>query len=75
LLGHPSALGNIKLIVCLDELTEELRMQAQKHNVEIVRFAEVEKEGKNSRLPPNPPGEDTLATICYTSGVTGILAV
>jgi long-subunit acyl-CoA synthetase (AMP-forming) len=71
-LSHPEALKNIKLIISLDIITDELRNETKKHKVEIAHFTDIENEGKNSRKPTNPPSKDTIATICYTSGVTGI---
>lgn len=56
----------------MDEISEENRNLAKKLNVEVCHFSDIEKEGKNSRQPVIPPNEDTLATICYTSGVTGM---
>ena len=49
----------------------ELKLGDNK-NVKILDFLEFENQGKNNRQEFNPPNSEDIATICYTSGTTGL---
>ncbi|KAI0221629.1 Long-chain-fatty-acid--CoA ligase 5 [Lamellibrachia satsuma] len=61
LLEHKSETPDLKIIVCFEPLTSELRQLAADANVEIITFDDLE---------PSVPSD--LCVICYTSGTTGL---
>jgi long-chain acyl-CoA synthetase len=64
-------LPSIKSIIVMDAIDNEMIAIGNKANVEVVLMSEVERQGAEHPLQPNPPQTDSLATICYTSGTTG----
>jgi long-chain acyl-CoA synthetase len=72
----------LKFIVCLDDLTGEgerpneskvelLQSFAEGYGVGLYTLAQVEKLGRESPRPYNPPIASDIVTINYTSGTTG----
>uniref|UniRef100_A0A061RWH7 Long-chain acyl-CoA synthetase n=1 Tax=Tetraselmis sp. GSL018 TaxID=582737 RepID=A0A061RWH7_9CHLO len=39
---------------------------------ELVEFEQLREEGRKNLQPHSPPGPEDIATICYTSGTTGV---
>ncbi|RHZ89697.1 hypothetical protein Glove_12g40 [Diversispora epigaea] len=75
----------IKVIISMDELDDDapapisstttgkvLKSWAQDKNIVLLDFLEVEKLGQQHPSKHNPPSPNDIATICYTSGTTGI---
>ncbi|PWA01884.1 hypothetical protein BB558_002014 [Smittium angustum] len=69
----PETNSVIKRLVIMDEISDELRTKCNDNNVQVISFTETEKLGAE-----NPSGYttdanlDSLVTICYTSGTTGM---
>ena len=58
-----------------EELTEEFKLNANNLGVKLMGFDELEKMGDSTNvadMADQPPSPDDLATICYTSGTTGV---
>lgn len=61
----------LKNIVCYDEVTEEAKKIADSVGLNVIRFEELIKLGKeHCTMPLNFCGPEDIATICYTSGTT-----
>lgn len=71
LLAEKSQTPNLKLIVVVDEVSEETQKSAKNCDVKILYFHEVEEIGKRNPQDTLPPKPTCLATVCYTSGTTG----
>ncbi|XP_071808946.1 long-chain-fatty-acid--CoA ligase 5-like [Asterias amurensis] len=71
LLDQAASMPGLKQIVIMEEATEEMKMKATSHNIELLQFADVEELGANNRQEKVPPVWETVSTICYTSGTTG----
>lgn len=72
LLQLKPSLPSLKLIVSMDTIDNELKNKANNVGIELISFTDAENEGSNSICEPRPPLPDDLATICYTSGTTGL---
>ncbi|KAL3081980.1 hypothetical protein niasHT_032662 [Heterodera trifolii] len=79
LLERKSACPSLKYIVLMapayDELTESTRDSAAQNGVKLFSFDNFERMGLHDEvasLSDVPPSPDDLATICYTSGTTGV---
>ncbi|CEM19886.1 unnamed protein product [Vitrella brassicaformis CCMP3155] len=62
----------LKIIVAMDEPTDEMKADAQKAGVTLTTWQELIRVGKGQLQPTNPPKADSVNTICYTSGTTGL---
>ncbi|CAB3408257.1 unnamed protein product [Caenorhabditis bovis] len=64
---------SLHTLVVMETISDELKSNAEKHNVRVITFDELEKLGAEAKNMPEliPPKPDDLATICYTSGTTG----
>ncbi|KAJ3321380.1 Long chain acyl-CoA synthetase 7 peroxisomal [Boothiomyces sp. JEL0866] len=65
-------LPTLKTIILMDNKVTDKIKKFKKGSVEIVKLEELESEGSKSvkdRVVTNP---DTIATICFTSGTTGL---
>lgn len=61
------------LIVMEDQILQNDVKNAEEKGIRLMTFAELEKLGHEQiRIELQPPKPDDLATICYTSGTTGI---
>ena len=60
----------LKMVVVMDGVSEALKGGSTR--LEIVSMKDVEAQGAKERVDPVPPTMDTIATICYTSGTTGL---
>lgn len=65
-------LPSLTTIVSMDPVSEELCLRAKNNEVELLSFEELEIEGQKQIHKARPPKSDDIATICYTSGTTGI---
>jgi long-chain acyl-CoA synthetase len=76
---------NLKVIISMDELDDDspvpfggtttgkvLKAWAEDKGIVLLSFSEVEKLGKQYPRKHNPPSPKDLASICYTSGTTGV---
>ncbi|KAI9318190.1 hypothetical protein BX666DRAFT_2026598 [Dichotomocladium elegans] len=69
-----SQLPTIKTVIILDDknLKESDKQAALDAGLEVHTFAEVEKKGSAIKEETELPRPDDIATICYTSGTTGV---
>ncbi|KAI6176239.1 Arachidonate--CoA ligase [Aphelenchoides bicaudatus] len=74
LLKHREACPSLQyLVVMEDSLLGEDVAQAKEQGVQLMTFAELEKIGRaEPRKAHQPPKPDDLATLCFTSGTTGV---
>ncbi|KAJ3088549.1 Long chain acyl-CoA synthetase 7 peroxisomal [Quaeritorhiza haematococci] len=72
LLGIADKLPNLKHIIVMDTPDDDVINRGKEANKEVISMADFEKEGAASPADPVPPKPETLATICYTSGTTGL---
>ncbi|RKP19201.1 acetyl-CoA synthetase-like protein [Rozella allomycis CSF55] len=68
LLSLESKLKYLKTIVCMDD---EFVVEGDT-KIEIIKFSDFMNEGSLSPQEERKPGRDDPATICYTSGTTGL---
>ncbi|XP_077999340.1 long-chain-fatty-acid--CoA ligase 1-like [Glandiceps talaboti] len=71
LLSKASVTPAMKRIIMIDDITDDVRDEANKCGVEIVHFTQIEKLGKENPQDLVPPKPEDVFTICYTSGTTG----
>jgi len=72
-IGYLTEAPHIKTIVKLgSDVTEEEREKAGAHNVSVMTYKDLYAEGEANPAPHNPPQPEDIATICYTSGTTGL---
>ncbi|KAI0700036.1 long-chain-fatty-acid-CoA ligase [Cerioporus squamosus] len=66
----------LKLVVSLEALDDDqkgvLSAWAKSRNLKFMDIAELEELGRANLIPPIPATPDTMATICYTSGTSGV---
>ncbi|KAI0323427.1 acetyl-CoA synthetase-like protein [Cubamyces sp. BRFM 1775] len=76
LLSIAPQLRTLKMIVSLENLEDDQRRvvsaRAKTTNVAFKDITEVEEFGRNNLRDVVPATSDTLATICYTSGTSGV---
>jgi long-chain acyl-CoA synthetase len=65
-------LKNLKLIVVMDKSNDDLNKSAASTGINLIEFTKLEDEGAASVAPQNPTHPDSVATICFTSGTTGL---
>ncbi|KAI8848064.1 hypothetical protein BC829DRAFT_427760 [Chytridium lagenaria] len=65
-------LPHLKHIVVMDIPDEEIIAAGKTAGIEVVSILDVEREGAETPADPILPTSDTIATICYTSGTTGL---
>ena len=63
--------SKLKNIIMMDGISDERKEQAEKLNIKLYSFQEVEENGASKPSFPNPPKASDIATFCYTSGTTG----
>ncbi|KAK6873830.1 Long-chain-fatty-acid--CoA ligase 2, partial [Candida tropicalis] len=71
---YPEALESIILIISMDPLTKSdvgLVQLAEKSNIKLYDFSQVERTGAIFPHETNPPNSETVFTITFTSGTTG----
>jgi long-chain acyl-CoA synthetase len=72
LLKIASKLTALKHIVVMDSLSSELAQLAKSKNVAVHLMSDLENKGSEDPKAPIGITGDTIATICYTSGTTGL---
>ncbi|KAF9899569.1 hypothetical protein BX616_002949 [Lobosporangium transversale] len=72
LLHIKSSLPTLKNIVVMGAIDDALVAEGKELGVQIVVWTDVERNGREKPVPVNPPTADDIATICYTSGTTGV---
>ncbi|KAJ3377928.1 Long chain acyl-CoA synthetase 7 peroxisomal [Lobulomyces angularis] len=65
-------LPTLSHLVIMDTPTEELLNKGKQLNVTIISILDAEKLGEANPVESRPMGSDGIATICYTSGTTGL---
>jgi long-chain acyl-CoA synthetase len=63
---------SIKFIVTMDIASDELKASAEKAGVKIHSIEEVEKLGAENAIEKAEITSEAIATICFTSGTTGV---
>lgn len=63
---------DLESIILVEEPSEEMKELAQKHNINLTSFAELEALGEKNPQEPKPAKPDDLCVLCYTSGTTGL---
>ncbi|KPJ05275.1 Long-chain-fatty-acid--CoA ligase 1 [Papilio xuthus] len=62
----------LRKLVTIKEVSPSTHQRARSRGVDIVKFSDVEIQGAQKDHPFVPPKPDSLCTICYTSGTTGM---
>lgn len=62
----------LKTIISLDPISAEDASKATRLSINLLYFADVEKNGEKNPSAEIPPKPTDLAVICYTSGTTGL---
>ncbi|KAB7503360.1 Long-chain-fatty-acid--CoA ligase 1 [Armadillidium nasatum] len=70
LLNNPPR--SLRFLIAIKDVSREVIAKAQKLNIEIKSFEEIEKLGAARGAREIPPKPGDLSTICYTSGTTGL---
>jgi len=65
-------LPSCKTLVIMDDASEELIARGKAANITIIGMVEAEAFGEANPKPANPMPATGVATICYTSGTTGL---
>ena len=65
-------LCSLKNLILLDDISEELYVKVEEADLKIYKFSEVIEKGNKSEIELNPAKPETVATISYTSGTTGM---
>ncbi|XP_077868150.1 long-chain-fatty-acid--CoA ligase 1-like, partial [Saccoglossus kowalevskii] len=63
---------SLKRIVVMDRFSDEDVQAAKQKQVELLAFRDVEIQGENNPHDLKCPSPEDTATICYTSGTTGL---
>ncbi len=64
--------AKLEYIVLMDGTSDELVNKAAKLSVKVMSFDKLKELGAEHLRAPVPPKPNELATICYTSGTTGL---
>ncbi|KAJ2945572.1 hypothetical protein O0L34_g394 [Tuta absoluta] len=62
----------LRKLITIKEVSPSTHQRAKSRGVEIVKFSDVEVQGANKDHPCVPPRPESICTICYTSGTTGM---
>jgi long-chain acyl-CoA synthetase len=64
----------LKVLVSIEDVSddEEIALQAKEKGYHLIDFKELLRIGKENQRPHIPPTPDTLYTISFTSGTTGV---
>ncbi|KNE67637.1 hypothetical protein AMAG_12091 [Allomyces macrogynus ATCC 38327] len=60
------------VVIMDDPVPEEFVRSANRVGVRVIGMREMEEQGGKREMPAVRPGPDAVATICYTSGTTGV---
>ncbi|WAQ97581.1 ACSL5-like protein [Mya arenaria] len=75
LLGRMSETPNLRILVVMETITDDVKALAQKHSVDLIQYSDLEDDKLMEPLNIflfQPSGPDDLAVVCYTSGTTGL---
>lgn len=72
LIDFKEKLPTLRVIVTMDPVTEHITKRAEETGIQLISFQTVEKNGQANPKTPTLPTTDDVATICYTSGTTGL---
>ncbi|ORZ36869.1 hypothetical protein BCR44DRAFT_49634 [Catenaria anguillulae PL171] len=72
LLKYKSRLPMLTTVVVMDEFPEQFIADCKAVGLVAIGMAAVESQGAQVQREPRLPEPDHLATICYTSGTTGV---
>ncbi|CAH2984047.1 unnamed protein product [Chilo suppressalis] len=62
----------LRKLITIKEVSPSTHQRARSRGVEIIKFSDVEIQGAQKDYPCVAPKPDSLCTICYTSGTTGM---
>ncbi|XP_063537211.1 long-chain-fatty-acid--CoA ligase 5 isoform X1 [Cydia strobilella] len=62
----------LRKLVTIKQVSPSTHQRAKSRGVEIIKFSDVEFQGAQKDHPCVPPKPETISTICYTSGTTGM---
>ena len=72
LLQLSAKLPHLKHIIIMDTISRALIEQARTCNIDVVPMRETEAIGREAPMPKAQTNTETVATICFTSGTTGL---
>ncbi|CAG8503813.1 3668_t:CDS:2 [Racocetra fulgida] len=72
LLDMKESLPTLKTIIISDDVDQDFIKRANELKVQLVDFMTVENDGKSHKTEEVNPKPNDIATICYTSGTTGM---
>jgi long-chain acyl-CoA synthetase len=72
LISIGAKLRTLKNIIFMDAIDPELVKKGKEFKWNMVLFTDLEATGASKSVEPNAAGKDDIATICYTSGTTGL---
>ena len=67
---HLDKLPTLKFIICMDKLTDDLKAKFEGKNVQLLYIYDICLDSADTVADPPVPSD--LATICYSSGTTGL---
>ncbi|TCD68839.1 hypothetical protein EIP91_009553 [Steccherinum ochraceum] len=66
----------LKIIVSMEDLSSEqkgiLTAWSDSRGIQLMTVSEIEASGRQNLIPPLPPSNESITTVCYTSGTTGV---
>ncbi|CAG8752007.1 2949_t:CDS:2, partial [Cetraspora pellucida] len=72
LLDMKESIPTLKTIITSDDADQDFIDQANGLKIQVIEFKTVENDGKTHKAEEVNPKPDDIATICYTSGTTGM---
>ncbi|KAI8912730.1 hypothetical protein EDD86DRAFT_224169 [Gorgonomyces haynaldii] len=72
LLEWSARIPTVGLIVVMNTPTDELIQKGKAAGVSVISMADLEKEGSEKKVEKPEISGSTVATLCYTSGTTGL---
>eukprot|EP00842_Homolaphlyctis_polyrhiza_P004935 jgi/Hompol1/5442/HPOL_001936-RA len=72
LLNVANKLKSLKSIIIMDVASEELVERGSSVGIQILSIIDIEFRGSENPIAPTPITKDDVATICFTSGTTGV---
>jgi long-chain acyl-CoA synthetase len=63
---------HLKTVILIDSIPKIIYEQARTTDITLLTMRDVEKKGRDKPLPKKPATKETIATICFTSGTTGL---
>lgn len=71
LLGRIKETPNLKTLVVMETMTDDIKALGQQTGVELVQYSDIEAKGEANPVEPMPAKPTDHAVVCYTSGTTG----